>query len=155
MENAAFRDIAQVAVVVRDIEAAMERYRSIYGIDDWEIMHLNRESARNIMVGGKPLPEDEDYQVILAMTQVGNMNVELIQPLTPNSDYYRFLEEHGEGFHHVAIRQNDSFFKLMEERGIEILASATIGHTDCVYYDTRRDLGYIVETFKETEDKQD
>lgn len=151
MENAAFRDIVQVAVVVRDIQSAISRYESVYRIGPWETMHLTRESASQIMVNGKPIPEDEDYQVILAMTQVGNMNLELIQPLTPNSDYYHFLEEHGEGFHHVAISQNDSFFKIMEERKVPQLASATIGHTDCVYFDTRKELGFIVETFKETE----
>lgn len=84
MENAAFRDIVQVAVVVKDIQSAMARYENVYGIGPWETMHLSRDSARNIMVDGKPLPEDEDYQVILAMAQVGNMNLELIQPLTPN-----------------------------------------------------------------------
>ena len=51
----------------------------------------------------------------------------------------------------MAIVQDPSFFSLMEERGIKQLASATIGHTDCVYYDTRKDLGFIVETFHETE----
>ena len=38
----------------------------------------------------------------------------------------------------------------MEELGVRQVASATIGHTDCVYYDTRKELGFIVETFKET-----
>lgn len=150
VENAAFRDIVQVAVVVKDIQSAMARYENVYGIGPWETMHLSRDSARNIMVDGKPLPEDEDYQVILAMAQVGNMNLELIQPLTPNSDYYNFLQEHGEGFHHVAISQDNSFFQIMEELGVRQVASATIGHTDCVYYDTRKELGFIVETFKET-----
>lgn len=151
MMSPKFSDIVQVAVVVTDIQSAMERYETVYGIGPWETMHLTRDSARDIIVNGVPISEEEDYQVILAMAHAGNMNLELIQPLTPNSDYYTFLQEHGEGFHHVAIVQDPSFFSLMEERGIKQLASATIGHTDCVYYDTRKDLGFIVETFHETE----
>ena len=51
----------------------------------------------------------------------------------------------------MGIVLEGSLFSLMEVRGIKVLASATIGHTDCVYYDTRKDLGFIVETFHETE----
>lgn len=149
MGNSAFKDVVQVAVVVNDAKATMERYETVYGIGPWEIMELNRETARDIIANGAPIPEGEDFQVILAMSKIGNMNLELIEPITPNSDYYTYLKEHSEGFHHVAIIQDDSFADLMKKRGIHVISSATLGHTDCVYYDTRKDLGFIVETFRE------
>ena len=149
MENSKFHDIVQVAVVVKDIQAAIDRYESIYGIGPWGTMHLTKETALHLIDNGRTVPDEEDFHVILAATRVGGVELELIQPVTPNSIYYSFLQEHGEGFHHVAITQDASFAQLMEERGDKQLASATLGHTDCVYYDTRKDLGFIVETYQE------
>ena len=100
MENSKFHDIVQVAVVVKDIQAAIDRYESIYGIGPWGTMHLTKETALHLIDNGRTVPDGEDFHVILAATRVGGVELELIQPVTPNSIYYSFLQEHGEGQRH-------------------------------------------------------
>ena len=151
MKKPLFSEIAQIGIVVADINKAIARWENEYGIGPWEILVLDHESASSIEVYGRPIPKDEDYKVILAMSKLGEMHLELIQPVSENSDYYFYLQKHGEGFHHVAVRQEAALFDRIEAEGIEKIGSALIGKTNCAYYDTRKDLGFIIETFVEPE----
>ena len=137
-------EILQVGIVVKDIDQSISIWENLYGISPWEIMHVNQETSRDIKVYGQPV---DGYDAILAMSKVGQMHIELIQPISDNSDYYFFLRDHGEGIHHLAIKHNQGFLNLIDERDIKELGSAVLGSTFCAYYDTRKDLGFITETF--------
>ena len=63
------------------------------------------------------------------MSELGNLYLEIIQPISGSSPYAEFLQEHGEGIHHLAIRQNDRFVPLMQERGNEEIFSVWIGES--------------------------
>ena len=59
--------------------------------------------------GAKPgEPEEVPEQGIRATTfQVGESMIELVQPTRPDSPVGKFLENRGEGFHHVAFEVDD------------------------------------------------
>jgi hypothetical protein len=48
---------------------------------------------------GKPT----DYTMIGAQAHVGPIVVELLQPVEGPSIYKKWLDEHGEGLHHIAV----------------------------------------------------
>ena len=144
MTKTVIDNILQVGIVVKDIDKAIKTWENLYGIGPWEIMRVNDETAHDIKVYGKAV---DNYDAILAMSKVGQMHVELIQPVSENSDYYFFLKDHGEGIHHLAVKHNDGFLRLIEERNIKELGSAVLGSTFCAYYDTKDDLGFVTETF--------
>ncbi|HET7092677.1 MAG TPA: methylmalonyl-CoA epimerase [Thermomicrobiales bacterium] len=77
-----------VAIVVRDLAAARERYAAL----------------------GFPAPHAEavaDQRVLVETFALASGYVELIQPTDPDGPIARFLEKRGEGLHHVAYRVDD------------------------------------------------
>ena len=85
--------IHHVAVVVRDIDAALPRYERLFG---WR-----PERA----------PFDFALQgVRLCFLPTGDgtaTRIELVQPLDPEGGVARFLEARGEGVHHVCLVSDD------------------------------------------------
>jgi len=87
----------------------------------------------------------------LALAPVGSMKLELIQPLEGESIYKEFLEEKGEGVHHIASYEVDDLDRALagfKELGIKVLQSGTWSGASFAYLDTEELLGTIVELVK-------
>ena len=82
-------NLDHVAIAVEDLDAAIDGYRSRYGVEP-----LHRERV-------------ESQGVEEAMIPVGGSFVQLLQPLSADSPVGRFLAKHGEGLHHVAFAVPD------------------------------------------------
>jgi LAO/AO transport system kinase len=67
-------------------------------------------------------------QVRTAMLPLGETRLELLEAMTEDSVVGRFLQRHGEGLHHIALRcaDIDGLFVRLRERGVR-LASERIG----------------------------
>jgi len=89
----------QICVVVRDLEASLKTYVEGYGIGPWEIYEFNPETVERLEKDG----ETADIAFRLAVTMVGSVQWELVQPLDDRSIYAEFLASKGEGLHHVAV----------------------------------------------------
>jgi methylmalonyl-CoA/ethylmalonyl-CoA epimerase len=103
-----FSRVHHVAVVVRDIEAALRFYRDTLGL-----------SVRLV------LPIETD-RVIIAFLAVGETMIELVQPMDDSTGVARFLESKGEGFHHVCVETPDVDATLADlaARGVELIDAA-------------------------------
>lgn len=141
------RNITQIGIVTSDVYAMADRYEKLYGVGPWEIRDGKKgfkDEAEDLMVYGKR----QDFKVSLALCMVGNVQLELIQPLDEYSDYANHLKQHGEGvIHHISIiTDNDDFRKTMEVRGIpSIMKGHVVGVETFEYFDTGKELGYKVE----------
>lgn len=82
-------EIDHVAIAVRDIEAAVEWYEKAFGA---EVVH--REAVA----------KDQVEEVLLA---VSDSYIQLVTPSSETSPVARFLEQRGEGLHHVGYRVKD------------------------------------------------
>jgi methylmalonyl-CoA/ethylmalonyl-CoA epimerase len=82
-------DVVELSVVVRDLEAAIERYTRLFGL----AVHRRGES-----------PEFGFKNAILP-TGIGH--IELLQPTDPTKAIGRFLERHGEGVYLVGFEVKD------------------------------------------------
>ena len=82
-------NLDHVGIAVFDLDAAIDAYRSRYGV---EPLHRDRVEAQGV----------EE-----AMIPVGGSFVQLLQPLTADSPVGRFLAKRGEGLHHVAYAVPD------------------------------------------------
>jgi len=144
--NARVQNTLQVGLIVEDLHQAMKHYVDALGIGPWQIYTIEAPELTNTSVRGKA----EVYSMKLAVTQVGNVQWELIQPLTGRSLYREFLDSGGSGLHHVLV-QVDDFGKTLQtlrEQGIGILMSGTWRGATFAYADTQKTLGTIVEFFK-------
>lgn len=75
-----------IAIVVRDLEAAIEGYRRILGADLWRVRERSANGTR------------------FAYGRGAGQTWEMIEVQGPGStQFHRFLEEHGEGVQHIGF----------------------------------------------------
>jgi methylmalonyl-CoA epimerase len=100
--------IHHVAVVVRDLEAALGFYRDVLG--------LTLETVQ-------AMPHD---RVSIAFLPVGDTKIELVQPTDDSTGVARFLAARGEGFHHVCFEVLDLAETLVRLGidGVELIDTA-------------------------------
>jgi methylmalonyl-CoA/ethylmalonyl-CoA epimerase len=100
--------VHHVAVVVRDLDAAVATYRDTLGLPLGSVV---------------PIASDG---VTIAFLSVGESKVELVAPTDPGTGVARFLESRGEGFHHVCFEVDDLARALDELRadGVELIDAA-------------------------------
>lgn len=140
--------IEQIGIVTHDVQAMAKRYEEVYGVGPWVIAD-GREGldpkyqAVDLTVRG----ERKDFGVSLAWAKSGDIEIELIQPLDDQSDYARFLKEHGEGIHHISLVTDvPAFEKTMADRNIpELMTGRIPGAETWIYYDSTAELGMTVE----------
>jgi methylmalonyl-CoA/ethylmalonyl-CoA epimerase len=145
MLEPAFTDTVQIGIVVRDLDATLRRYVDEYGIGPWQIYEFNGENAPDLHEYNEPV--DRTWR--LAVTMVGKVMWELIEPLDDKSIYARFLAEKGEGVHHIAVAASrfDDLVEAQARRGNKLPLSGTFSGTKVAYLPTDRDLGVVLEIF--------
>ena len=140
-----FTETIQIAIVVRDLDAAMRTYVHDYGIGPWEIYEFDPGSVADMREDGEPV--ERSWR--LAITRVGQVQWELIEPLDEESVYARFLAEKGGGLHHVGVAVPDFDETVAEQakRGNGVLLGGDFRGISFAYLATERDIGVITEIF--------
>ena len=98
-------NLDHVAIAVNDLDLAIEGYRERYGVEP-----LHREVV-------------EEQGVEEAMIPVGGSFVQLLQPLAAESPVGRFLEQNGEGLHHIAyaVTNLEAALSHLRETGARLI----------------------------------
>jgi catechol 2,3-dioxygenase-like lactoylglutathione lyase family enzyme len=143
--NIEVSDLFQVGIVVRDLDQSMELYKNLLGIDSWQVFEITPETNQ-FTYHGKPV----EHSFRAAFTMLGKMMVELLEPLEGEGIYRDFLDEHGEGIHHlghVRVEDLDKALQELEEAGFPCIETGadSAGFHSWAYVDTTAALGYILE----------
>ena len=139
--------LSQIGIVVRDLEAAMRHYWDVLGIGPWRVYTYGAPLLAEMTYRGRAQP----YRMRLALTQAGPLIVELVQSLEGPNIYDEFLEQHGEGLHHVMtiVDDFDGAVAKLKSAGYDMIQSGrgfgANGDGAFAYFDTIRDLGTIYE----------
>jgi len=140
-----FTNILQVCMVVKDCYASVKTYADKHGIGPWAIYDFTPDTVQDMSIRGKP----QEYAMRLALATVGNVELELIEPLDDKSDYAKFLKEHGEGMHHLGVEVEDpeKAVELFQAKGVGVLQGGRWYDSTYTYFDTQKDLATVIETF--------
>jgi methylmalonyl-CoA epimerase len=97
--------VHHVGVVVRDIDQAMRFYRDTLGLR----VHKDETIA--------------DQGVRATLLRVGDSEIELLQPVVPETGIARYLDSRGEGLHHVCFQVDDVERDLaaLKDRDVELI----------------------------------
>jgi methylmalonyl-CoA/ethylmalonyl-CoA epimerase len=97
--------INHIAVVVEDIETALDFWQDALGMNPGGIHDIEQEKSR---VAFFPL---EDSQI------------ELVQPIDENSGVAKFLKKRGQGMHHICLEVEgiETLVEKLLEKGIRVL----------------------------------
>ncbi len=145
------KSITQVAIAVRDVPKVAENYWNILGIGPWEIYDWEYPLVRDRQYYGKPALARER----IGFAQVGATQLELIQPVDGPSIYGDFLEEHGEGIHHLQFKVEDvdGVAEMLAKQGFPDMQSGHSGDTGAYHYIDFKPLHTIWELAREPKKK--
>jgi methylmalonyl-CoA epimerase len=87
--DAMIKKIDHLGIAVRSIESARKFYEEVLGL----------VCEREEVVASQ--------KVRTAFYTVGDIHIELLEPISDDSPLAGFLEKKGEGFHHIAYRTDD------------------------------------------------
>jgi len=95
--------IAHIGVAVPSIENALAFYRDVLGL--------------------KPGPAETADGATIVSLHLGDVGVELLEPVTPESPIARFLAKRGPGIHHICYRvpDLDAALTRCRERGYQLV----------------------------------
>jgi methylmalonyl-CoA/ethylmalonyl-CoA epimerase len=143
MRKPAFTDTTQIAIVVSDVDAAIQTYANDYGIGPWQTYEINSNDVNELREDGQPV--ESSWRV--AVTKIGQVQWELIQPLDEKSMHARFLAQKGAGVHHIALAtpEFEDLVAMHADRGRELAGSGELGGVKVAYLPTDEDLGVIIE----------
>ena len=120
----ALKQAVQIGVVVPDLEQATQLLTSLFGIGPFRFVEWpNRPDSKYFFHG-----KEEHIKIRQAFTQLGPLELELIQPLEGERNAYRqFLDERGGGIHHVLFEVNDmdQVVQNLSPRNVEVLQAGT------------------------------
>ena len=91
--------IAQVAILVEDLDKIVENYWAMFGIGPWHFHTYARPLVREMSYRGKTA----DYEMRIALSYIGPLRIELIESKAGDSIYADFIREHGYGVHHFGV----------------------------------------------------
>ena len=114
--------IDHVGVLVGDLDRAMDHYTNDLGLGPWVGYTISPDWVRDMTVHGK----QQGHVFKIALCQVGSMLYELIESVEGPSIYEEFLNQRGEGVHHLGyfVEDIDAEISNMESRGFSMLQSA-------------------------------
>lgn len=100
-----FKKVDHIGIAVEDLDAAIELYRGLTGNDPDHIEDV------------------EDQRVRTAFFGMGESNLELLFPTSPDSPIAKSLEKRGPGIHHICLEVDDLEGELarLKERGVRLI----------------------------------
>ncbi len=122
MENTSkspFSKVMQIGIVVRDVDKTIERLTSL-GMGPFEEMTLPPDRVEWF----RDKRMYADFKI--CKTMIGDVEIELIQPLKGDSPHKEFLESKGEGIQHIGCAVEGIQEKVDEltKQGVEVLLRA-------------------------------
>jgi methylmalonyl-CoA/ethylmalonyl-CoA epimerase len=99
------KKIDHIAIAVKNLAEEITRYRDVLGLE---------------FLGTEVVPEQK---VTVAFFKVGDVFLELLEPLTADSPVSAFIEKKGGGLHHLALEVDDigSAIRGLQEKGVQML----------------------------------
>ncbi len=100
-----FKKVDHIGIAVESLEDSLSFYVTALGLDVHETEDV------------------PDQKVRVAMLPVGETNVELLEPTSPDSPIARFMEKNRPGIHHVAfqVENLESLLTSLKNRGIRLI----------------------------------
>ncbi len=139
-------NIPYVGIICKDVQKTVEAYWKILGIGPWSIFEYGSPEVTDLKYRGKP----GWGRFKVAVAQAAPLGIELIEPLEGNSIYADWLEEHGEGLHHLSVVVEDMDVEGVERelahQGFPSIQSGHIGAKDYfAYFDMRVPLSAFIK----------
>jgi catechol 2,3-dioxygenase-like lactoylglutathione lyase family enzyme len=137
--------LVQIGIVVADRDRTTQLLTSLFGIGPFRLVEWPDRAESKYYYRGV----EENIRIRQAFVRLGDVEVELIQPVEGRSGYGDFLKQTGGGIHHVLFEVSDidPVIRELAKSGVTVLQSGTgiRPGTRWALLDTREMLGFYVE----------
>ena len=140
------KKIVQIAIVVGDVEKYAKNYAEFFGVEVPEIIISETEDKAKTRYHGRPTKA----RVKQAFFRFDNTLIELLEPVGGPSTWKDFLDNNGEGVHHIAfeVKGMDDRITEMRNRGINLIQQGqwtTYTGGRYAYFDSTEQLAVMLE----------
>ncbi len=135
--------VTQVGIVVHDIEAKARAWAEVLGLPVPDIMITDTYQRAQTEYNGEP----SDARAKLAFFDLGQVSLELIEPVDKPSTWRDQLDEHGDSLHHIAfeIKGMPARVAYLEAKGLRLVQRGEYRGGRYAYVDGSAQLGAILE----------
>lgn len=142
--------LIQVGIIVKNLEESRAKYAAFLGVPEPPICDGGDFAVTGTVVNGEPAPE---ANCRMAFFDAGNgMQIELIEPNQAKSTWRDFLEQHGEGIHHLgfAVKGSEEKIAACQAAGMPCTQRGKYGDGsgEYAYMDATGDLKCFIETLE-------
>lgn len=135
--------VTQVGIIVRDIEAKARAWSQVFGLPMPDIIITDTLDVAQTEYQGAPTTA----RAKLAFFKLGQVSLELIEPIDTPSTWNDQLEQHGESLHHIAFEIDGMPDKIayLDAHGAPLVQRGEYTGGRYAYVDGVAQLGTIVE----------
>ena len=156
MSTKCFTRMGQIGIAVKDIERAKDICHG-YGMGPLRYFDANEQSVQHCELYGKKVD-----RILFGnyMYEMQGVTFELVSDIE-NTVWKRFIEEQGEGICDVMFTPTPRYYEVLAERGVQEVMKFTLYNykfaEDDIFdqvmrmHDTRKDLGFNIFTWDQTE----
>lgn len=141
------RQIQQIAWLTRDLEKSMQAWIDTLRIGPWRVFRFTEKTVKNLKVDGKLVEGPFEFRI--AITHVGAMEIELIQPVRGPMIYEDYIRRHGEGLHHIKEKIPDNrIAEVVQDyaaRDVKVTQTGQFVADFHFYLDTEPKLDFVYE----------
>lgn len=139
------KNILQIGLIVDDVEQTVRKYRQVLGLQPWNINYVDTRNGlgNNFKKAGRAI----EIKAKIAWFQLGNVEIEIIEPLDQDNVYYDQLASQGPGLHHIMFEpvEFDQCDRQLREQGHTAIGEGELQQTRFKLFDCKEDLGFICE----------
>lgn len=140
----------QIGIVVKDVEAVTKKIQEIFGFEKAAEVGMNGTAAydeANVQYKGEKIRGDFKG----AFYDFGSVQIEFMSPADDGPSVWRdFLEEHGQGIHHIAwkVADTEETREFLESKGLKMMQKGSWPTGTYAYFDGLDSIGMIIETLE-------
>ncbi len=147
--------VAQIALVVKDLDTTVENYWRLFGIGPWRFYTYARPLVKEMTYRGQPA----DYAMRVALANIGPLRIELIEMASGDTVYAEHVAKHGYGVHHLGVLVDDMSAALAqaEAAGLTMTQDGAgfgrDGDGHYAYLDTEEIIGVTIELIQRPKER--
>jgi len=137
------RVVTQVGIVVRDIDRTTKAWAGLLGVEAPKWSLTDPVETGHTKYRG----QSTTARAKLAFIDLGQVQLELIEPVGGPSTWKDFLDRNGEGVQHIAflIRDMDGQMRILERQGMPAVQRGDYTGGRYGYIDSNSKLGVMLE----------
>jgi hypothetical protein len=145
LPNLRVRRISKVTLVTRDLEDCVRRWIDLARVRPWRVFEVRPEERRHVTLGDAPA----SFRARVAWGLVGDIVVEIVQPLEGKSPLSDILETRGEGVASLGVEPIPRFDDLVAHcAGLgyrRLMNGSLVGSHRAAYLGARHRIGTDLE----------